>query len=79
MNQSAPGLLGTALRTARTCLTSTNHPVNAKGGSPGAVGAGANRGIPGSATRPHDEANQTPHPKPGDSTISNRTSRAVND
>ena len=55
MDKSAPGLLGTALRTARTYLTSTNHPVNAKGGSPGAVGAGAHPGIPGSATRPHDE------------------------
>jgi hypothetical protein len=56
-------------------MTSRNHPSDAKGGMTGAVGAGAPR------APPHDcpESKQTPHPKPDVSTISNRTSEALND
>ena len=74
-----PHLLAAALRPARTRLTSTNHPSDTKGDHPGAVGAGAHPGTPGSTTRPPRESKQTPHPKPGTSTISNRTSGALND
>jgi len=60
-------------------MTSTNHPIDAKGGMAGAVGAGARPGAPGSTARSPPESKQTPHPKPGSSTISNRTSGALND
>jgi hypothetical protein len=45
----------------------------------GAVGAGAHPGIPGTATRPTADSKPTPDPKPGTSTIGNRTSEALND
>jgi hypothetical protein len=60
-------------------MTSTNHPNGGKGGMAGAVGAGAHPGTPGTTARPPPESKQTPHPKPGASTISNRTSGALND
>jgi hypothetical protein len=60
-------------------MTSTNHPSDAEGGKAGAVGAGAYPGTPGSIARPSPESKQTPHPKPGASTISNRTLGALND
>ena len=60
-------------------MTSTNHPSDAKGGMAGAVGAGAHPGTPDTTARPPPESKQTPHPKPGASTISNQTSEALND
>jgi hypothetical protein len=60
-------------------MTSTNHPGDEKGARAGAVGAGAHPGAPGSAARPTPESKQTPHPKPGTSTISDRTSAGLND
>jgi hypothetical protein len=39
-----PHLLAAALRPARTSLTSTDHPSDTRGGTPGAVGAGAHPG-----------------------------------
>ncbi len=62
-----------------TRLTSTNHPASTKGGTPGALGAGAHPGTPGRTARPHPHSKQTPHPKPGSDTISNRTSGTLND
>ncbi len=47
--------------------------------STGAVGAGAHPGTPGSTARPARAARQTSHPKPGNGTISNQTSRPLND
>jgi hypothetical protein len=47
MEGGIPRLLATAVRTASTRLISENHPVNAEGGQPGAVGAGAHPGTPG--------------------------------
>jgi hypothetical protein len=43
------------------------------------VGAGASPGTPGSTVRPHAETKQTPDPKPGSSTISNRASGTLTD
>ncbi len=43
------------------------------------VGAGAHPGTPGRTARPHPHSEQTPHPKPGSDTISNRTSGTLND
>ena len=60
-------------------MTSTNHHGNAKGGHPGAVGAGAHPGIPGTAIRHAAITKPTPDPKSGISTISNRPSEALND
>ena len=70
-------LLAATLRPASTRLTSTNHPSDGKEHAPGAVGAGADPGTPGTTVRP--PAKQTPHPKPGSSTISKRTSSPLND
>ena len=67
------------MRPARTRLTSTIDPYGTKGERPGAVGAGAHPGTPGATARPTPQTRQTPHPKPGTRTISNRTSRALND
>ena len=72
-------LLAAALHPARTSLTSPDYSVNAKGEPPGAVGAGAHPGTPGTATRPTPSSKTAPDPKPGISTISNRTSGALND
>jgi hypothetical protein len=74
LERRVPHLLEAALRPASTRLTSTDYPANAKGGQSGAVGAGASPGTPGSTVRPHAETKQTPDPKPGSSTISNRAS-----
>ena len=76
---SLPHLLAAALRPASTRLTSTISPSGRKEDQPGAVGAGAHPGTPGTTARPAPPAKQTPHPKPGASTISNRTSRTLND
>jgi hypothetical protein len=74
-----PHLLAAALRPASTHMTSTISPSDTKGACPGAVGAGAHPGTPGTTTRPPPPAKQTPHPKTGTSTVSNRTSRTLND
>jgi hypothetical protein len=74
METGIPLLLAAALRPARTRLTSTNHPGDTKEAHPGAVGAGAHPGTPGAVTRPATTSKPTSHPKPGSSTISNRTS-----
>jgi len=79
MERGIPNLLATALRPAGTRLTSTNHSASTKGGTPGAVGAGAHPGIPGTTARPSPESKQTTDLKSGASTISNRTSGALND
>ncbi len=79
MERRVPHLLAEALRPARTRLTSTSYHARQKGGHPGAVGAGARPGTPGATTRPAPPAKQTPHPKPGSGTISNRTSGTLND
>jgi hypothetical protein len=47
MEGGVPDLLAAALRTARTGLTSTSRHGDAEGGHPGAVGAGAHPGTPG--------------------------------
>jgi hypothetical protein len=60
-------------------MTSTNQHGNAKGGSSGAVGAGAHPGTPGTATRHAPGSKPAPDPKTGTSTISNRPSEALND
>ena len=79
MEGRVPHLLAPAVRPAGTCLTSTNYPVNAKEHRPGAVGAGAHPGTPGSTTHPPAGSKQTPSPKPGTGTISNRTPGPLND
>ena len=60
-------------------MTSTISPATREEAQPGAVGAGAHPGTPGTTARPHPESKQTPHPKQGASTISNRTSGVLND
>jgi hypothetical protein len=42
-----------------TRLTSTNHPASTKGGTPGALGAGAHPGTPG-LTAPAQQTDTTP-------------------
>ena len=79
MEGGVPHLLAAALRPASTRLTSRSHPVSTRGGLPGAVGAGAHPGIPGSATRPDADSKPAPDPKPGISTTSNQTLEALND
>ena len=79
MEGRVPHLLAAALRPARTRLTSTNHPATRKETHPGAVGAGAHPGTPGTTRRHRPDSKQTPRPKPGTSTISNRTSETLND
>jgi hypothetical protein len=60
-------------------MTSTNHPSDAKGGTAGAVGAGAHPGTPATTERPPPESKQTTGLKPGARTISNQTSGTLND
>jgi hypothetical protein len=60
-------------------MTSTNRPINAKGGPPGAVGAGAHPAPRATTTRPTGDSKPTPDLKPGTSTISNHASEALND
>jgi hypothetical protein len=79
MEGSVPHLLAAALRPAGTSLTSTDHPSEGKEAQPGAVGAGAHPGTPDAARRPSPPAKQTPHLKPGSSTISNQTLETLND
>ena len=74
-----PRLLAAALRPASTRLTSTSIPATGKEPQPGAVGAGAHPGTPGSIARWPLESKQTARPKPGASTISNQTSGTLND
>jgi hypothetical protein len=54
-----PHLPAAALRPACTRLTSTDHPSDAEGGSPGAVGAGAHPGHPGHRAHPGPEGKRT--------------------
>ena len=79
MDRGIPHLLAAALRPARTRLTSTNNPATREEAQPGAVGAGAHPGTPGTTARLAPQAKKTPHPKPGNTTISNRTSGTLND
>jgi hypothetical protein len=72
-------LLAAAAHPASTGLTSTNYLSDTKGASSGAVGAGAHPGTPGSTGYRRPDNKQTPHPKPGSSTISNRTQKALTD
>src|SRR5690348_17070808 len=58
-----PGLLAAAVRLARTRLTSHPAPATRKGGRPGAVGAGAAPGTPGSTATRREHANRIPLPK----------------
>ena len=53
-----PHLLAAAMRPARTRLTSTDHPGGTKGDTPGAVGAGAHPGTPGSTADRHRQPNR---------------------
>jgi len=76
---SLPRLLAAAVRHARTRLTSIIDPCDTKEASPGAVGAGAHAGTPGSTTRPTAKSKQAPALKPGTSTISNQASGTLND
>jgi hypothetical protein len=57
MEGSLPHLLAAALRPASTHMTSTNRPANQEGGPPGAVGAGAHPGVPGSSPPPAPKRN----------------------
>ena len=61
-------LLAAPQRPARTHLTSTNHPLNAKGGTARRNRSRCAPGHPGAATRPAPPDKQTPHPKTGTST-----------
>ena len=54
-----PRLLAADLRPARTPMTSTNHPSDAEGGHPGAVGAGAPPGTPGHPCTPPPNRKRT--------------------
>ena len=79
MEGSFPDLLATALRLARTHLTSSNLPRRTEGEPSGAVGAGAHPGTPGSTGSRSPDSKQTPHQKSGSSTISNRTQNTLTD
>jgi hypothetical protein len=65
MGRGVPRLLAAAQRHARTKLTSINYPARTKGGPPGAVGAGADPGTPGSTPCLTAGSKQTQKPKPG--------------
>jgi len=60
-----PHLLAAAVRAARTRMTSTNRPVNAKGGRPARVGAGAHPGTPGHHHLPHRRQQTDIRPETG--------------
>jgi hypothetical protein len=79
MERGIPDLLAAALHLARTRLTSTIDPATRKENPPGAVGAGAHPGTPGSTRCRRSDTKQTPHPKSGNSTISNRTQSTLTD
>jgi hypothetical protein len=79
MEGRVPEVLAAALRPARTHLTSTTCPCGTEGEHPGAVGAGAHPGTPGSTGRRRPDSKQTPHPKSGSSTISNHTQSTLTD
>jgi hypothetical protein len=79
MEAGIPDLLAAALRPARAHLTSRNVPHGRKERHPGAVGAGAYPGTPGSTGRRHPDSKQTPHLKSGSSTISNRAQSTLTD
>ena len=72
VEERVPGLLAAHLRHARTIMTSTNHPSDAEGGHPGAVGAGARPSTPGQSRTPHPEEKRTCESKTDASTISNQ-------
>ena len=61
LGRGIPDLLASALRPARTRLTSTNHPTTREESQPGAVGAGAHPGTPGlrHATAPASQTDTT--------------------
>jgi hypothetical protein len=79
MERGIPDLLAAALRLARTRLTSSIDPCDTKENPPGAVGAGAHPGTPASTRCRRSDSKQTPHPKSGSSTISNRTQSTLTD
>jgi hypothetical protein len=79
MEGGIPDLLAAALRLARTHLTSSNALAERKENHPGAVGAGAHPGTPGSTSCRRPDSKQTPHLKSGSSTISNRTQSTLID
>ncbi len=62
MEGRVPHLLAAALRPASTRLTSTNYPATGEETQPGAVGAGAHPGTPGttSAATPASQTDTTP-------------------
>jgi hypothetical protein len=59
MDGSVPNLLAAAPRARGTRLTSTNRPDDRKEASPGAVGAGAHPGTPGTPPIPDHEGKRT--------------------
>jgi hypothetical protein len=65
------------MRHARTRLTGSIDPSNTKREAPGAVGAGAHRAHRTAQAAATQDSKQTPRLKPGNSTISNRTHRAL--
>ena len=72
VEERVPGLLAADLRHARTIMTSTNHPSDAEGGHPGAVGTGARPTQRDSRAPPHREEKRTCESKTDASTISNQ-------
>jgi hypothetical protein len=60
-------------------MTSTNSTSDRKEDQPGAVGAGAHPGTPGTAPTPDHEGNPTLGQKADSGTISNQTSGCLND
>ena len=75
-----PHLLAAALRPASTRLTSTNHPQRHERRHSPARSEPVRTRAPRAAPRDRrPDSKQTPHPKPGTSTISNRTSGTLND
>ncbi len=77
MEGGLPDLLAAAVRPPGTSLTSTNYLSDTEGTSSGAVGAGAHPGTPDSTCCHRPGSKQTPHTKPGASTVSNHTRRAL--
>ena len=65
LERRLPDLLAPAVRPARTRLTSHPVPAIREGGPPGAVGAGAAAGTPGSTTTRRENENHTQPSKTG--------------
>jgi hypothetical protein len=79
MGRCVPRLLAAALRPARTRLTSTNHPHDTEGGPPRRGRSRRAPGRTGQRALPPHRTQTDMTLKTGASTISNHTSKPLND